>query len=103
MKISTNNNLNKYTSLHLHTKENSSDYVSSNITHKFDAITIQSNPRQIVERTFAESVAKAVSSDISQTASDAKLQNLQRQIADGTYQVDPHAIAFKMLLMGEGA
>lgn len=101
MKISTSNHLNKLTSLHLHTKENSSDHVSSNITHQFDAVTIQSNPRQIVEKTFAESVAQKISSEIAKPSSDEKLQNLHNQIANGTYQADPHAIAFKMLLMGE--
>lgn len=103
MKITTNNNLNKFTKLNLHTKENSSDYAASNITHKFDAITIQSSPKQIVEKTFAAAVSKEISSDISTPLSDRKLQQLQSQIADGTYQIDSHTIACKMLLLGEGA
>lgn len=101
MKISTNNNINKYTNLHLHTKEHSSDPAVSNMTHNFDALTIQSNPRQIEERTFAGAVAKKISSEISRPVSDEKLQTLKSQIADGTYQTDSRAIAFRMLLIGE--
>ena len=101
MKITTNNILNKFTELHLHTKENTSDMVSSNIAHKFDAVTIQSSHEEIAERTFAATVSKEISADISTPPAEGKLQQLQNQIADGTYQIDPHAIAFKMLFMRE--
>lgn len=97
MKISTNNIFKNYNDLQLHTKGNLVDGAASNDTHKFDVITIHSNPRQIEERTFADSAAREVSSQMKETVPDEKLQNLHSQIALGIYQIDTHAIASKML------
>lgn len=99
MKISTNNIFKNYTGLPIHTKEHFTEKASSNKDHKFDVITIQSNRRQIEERAFAESVSKELISNLDNTASEEKLQNLQNQIALGTYRIDSQAIASKILLV----
>ncbi len=101
MKISTNNIIKNYTDLRLHTKENSAPSVATpnNDSHKFDALIIQSKPWQIEEHTFAKSVSRQLSAEVSQTASAEKLQNLQNEISGNTYQVDAHAIASRMLLI----
>lgn len=98
MKIFTNNIFKNYTDLPLHTKEHTPENVALNVNHKFDVITIQSDRRQIEERTFAEKLSKELMSDVKQTASDEKVADLQNQIALGTYQVDTNAIASKILL-----
>lgn len=99
MKISTNNILKNYTDLPIHTTEYFADKISSNKNQKFDVITIQSNRRQIEERTFAEAVSKELHSAVNATASEEKLQNLQNQIQLGNYQIDTHALASKILLV----
>lgn len=99
MKIFTNPVLKNYGDVSLHTKEHSTDIVSSNSSHKFDVITIQSNKRQIEERTFAEALSKEVISDIKDTASEEKLNDLKNQIALGTYQIDTNALVSKILLV----
>ena len=81
MKISTNNVINNFTDIRIHTKENSAPSVVSNDEHNFDAIIIQSDPRQIEEHTFAKSLS------------------LQDRIASHTYHIDTHAIAARMLLL----
>ncbi len=99
MKITTNNLLKSYPDLRIHTKENSAPSAASKDGHSFDALIIQSNPRQIEEHTFAESVSRQLSSGMEETASAEKVQNLKNQIAAHTYQVDAYAIASKMLLV----
>lgn len=102
MKITTTNNIMKnYTDLRLHTtKDNSAPSVTpSGDGHSFDALIIQSNPRQIEEHTFAKSVSRQISSDMNYTASAEKIQNLKDQISRHTYQVDAYAIASRMLIL----
>ncbi len=103
MKITTNNVLKNYTELRPLAKENHASGASTDIGHNFDAVTIQSDPRKLEEHTFAKAVRQEISSDITRTAADEKLKELKRQIASNTYHVDPHAIAARMLLIGEGA
>lgn len=101
MKITTSNMIKNYTDLRIHTKENSAPSVvpPNNDSHKFDALIIQSKPRQIEEHTFAKSVSRQLSAEVSQTASAEKLQRLQNQISGNSYQVDASAIASRMLLV----
>ncbi|MEZ3485963.1 MAG: flagellar biosynthesis anti-sigma factor FlgM [Lachnospiraceae bacterium] len=99
MKISTNNVINNFTDLRIHTKENSAPSVVSNDEHNFDAVIIQSDPRQIEEHTFAKSLSRQLSSEVRNTASADKVQNLQDRIASRTYHIDAHAIAARMLLL----
>lgn len=103
MKITTNNVLKNYTEMRPLTKENHVSGASTDIGHNFDAVTIQSDPRKLEEHAFAKAVRQEISSDISKTATDRKLQDLKTQIASDTYHIDPHAIAARMLLIGEGA
>ncbi len=100
MKISNNNIIkNNYTDLRLHTKENSTPSVTSNDKHNYDAVIIQSNPRQIEEHTFAKAVSRQLSSEVSSIASAEKIGQLQQQISGHAYQIDAHAIASRMLLV----
>lgn len=100
MKITTNNNvMNNYTDLRIHTKDNATPSVVSNDGHNFDAVIIKSDPRQIEERTFAKDVSRRLSSEVKNTASADKIQNLQEQISANTYHVDAHAVAARMLLL----
>lgn len=103
MKITTNNVLKNYTEMRPLAKENHAAGASADIGHNFDAVTIQSDPRKLEEHSFAKAVRREISSDISRTASDQKLQELKTRIASNTYHIDPHAIAARMLLIGEGA
>ena len=88
-----------YPELRLHTKENLAPSAASNDGHSFDALIIQSNPRQIEEHTFAESVSRQLSSGMTDTASAEKVQDLKNKVAEHTYQIDAYAIASKILLV----
>lgn len=69
----------------------------------FDAISIQSNPREIAEKTFAVTISKQIADEIRIPASEDKLQELRDSISSSRYQIDPSLIASRMLLIGEGA
>lgn len=101
MKITNNNIIKNYTDLRIHTqKENSAPSVTpSSSGHSFDALIIQSNPRQIEEHTFAKNVARQISSDMNYTASAEKIQDLKNQISEHMYHIDAHAIASRMLML----
>lgn len=99
MKISNNNLIKNYTELRLHTKETSAPSVAPSEKHSFDAVIIQSNPRQIEEHTFAKAVSRQLSSEVSSIASAEKIGQLQKQVSEHMYQVDAHAIASRMLVI----
>lgn len=99
MKITNNNVINNYPDLRFRTKENPAPSAVPRDGHSFDAIIIQSDPRKIEEHNFAKSVSGQLSSEIRSSASPEKIQDLQRQIADHTYQIDAYAIASRMLLV----
>lgn len=99
MKININNSFQNYTDLRLHTKEASSVCTGINKPHKFDAITIQSNPRQIEEHTFANVLSKELSKEISTPTSEEKISLLKQQINSGSYSVNAQEIAAKILLI----
>ncbi len=99
MKIITNNVMKSYSDLRLHTKENPAPSAASTDGHSFDALIIQSNPRQIEEHTFAESVSRQLSSGMRETASAERVQDLKNQVAEGRYQVDAYAVASRILLV----
>lgn len=99
MKITTNNMIKNYPELRIHTKENTTPPTVSNDGHSFDAVIIKSNPRQIEEHNFAKSLSRKLSSEVNTTASAEKIESLQNQISEHTYQVDAYAIASRMLLL----
>lgn len=99
MKITTNNVMKSYPDLRIHTKENPAPSAAPSDGHSFDALIIQSNPRQIEEHTFAESVSRQLSSGIADTASAEKIQGLKNQVAEHSYQIDAYAIASRILLV----
>ncbi len=64
----------------------------------YDAIIIQSDSRQIAEKTFSSSLARAVSGEIRNAkASEEKIQNIKNQIDNGTYRIQFEQIASRML------
>lgn len=69
----------------------------------FDAISIQSNPREIAEKTFAATISKQISDEIRIPVSENRLQNLKDTVSSSAYQIDPSLIASRMLLIGEVA
>ena len=99
MKITTNNMIKNYPDLRIHTKENSTPPAVTNEGHSFDAIIIKSNTIQIEEHTFAMYFSRQLSSEVNATASAEKIERLQNQISEHTYQVDAYAIASRMLLI----
>lgn len=101
MKISTNNILKTYTDLHSHTREKAGTYKILDSEHNYDAITIQSNPREIAEHTFSSALAKKLSSEIAVPVSQEHLQSLREQVVARSYQPDSVAIAAKILLVEE--
>mgnify|MGYP001043697638 CR=1 FL=1 len=103
MKIYADKVLKNYAELRPSSKESHASDASSGVSHNFDAITIQSDPRKIEEHTFAQAVSKELSSEVAKTASDEKIAALKEQIASRNYQIDPYAIASRILLVGEGA
>ena len=99
MKISNANNLTPgYAGLSIRTKGHSSSSLPKNDEKSFDAISIQSEPRQIAERTFAAAISKELASDVRIPVSDARLKE---QISSHTYKIDASAIASRMLLCKE--
>lgn len=101
MKISINHLIRNYTDVNMHTKGTSAVHSISNTGHNFDAIIIQSDPRQVEERTFSEAVSKELLHAVSDDVSEEKVNSLQLQVAAGTYHIDSRSIASKILLLGE--
>lgn len=65
----------------------------------YDAIIIQSDSRQIAEKTFSSSLAQAVSGEVHNTqTSEEKIQDIKDQIKNGTYRIQFDQIASRMLL-----
>ena len=64
----------------------------------YDAIIIQSDSRQIAEKTFSSSLAQAVSGEVQNTQTpEQKIQDIKEQVHNGTYQVQFDKIASRML------
>ena len=99
MKVTINNVMKSYPDLRIHTRETSAPSTSSSDGHSFDALIIQSNPRQIEEHTFAESVSRQVSSGMKEAASAEKVENLRGLVAENAYPIDARAIASRILLV----
>lgn len=64
----------------------------------YDAIIIQSDSRQIAEKTFSSSLTQAVSGEVQNTQNpEQKIQDIKEQIQNGTYQIQFDKIASRML------
>ncbi len=98
MKIS-NHIIKNYTEPPLHAKEGSISHAAGSGGHNFDAVIIQSNPREIEEHHFAKVLAERLSSEIKNSAAPEKIHDLKSQISGNAYTVDVHAIASKILLV----
>ena len=64
----------------------------------YDTVTIN-GPRtdQAAEDSFARILAKSAASQVTRSASPERVQELSRQVADGTYQPDSSKIAGRLL------
>lgn len=68
----------------------------------YDAIIIQSDSRQIAEKTFSSSLAQAVSGEVRNTeTSKEKIQDIKNQIKNGSYAIQFDQIASRMLFHWE--
>lgn len=99
MKISINNIPKSYSDLQIQSKETSQPLSSLSEAASFDQLLIQSDPRQIEEASFAESLSKQLSNEVS--SSVGSYDKIKFQIQNHTYQVDAQAIASRILLLGE--
>lgn len=98
MKISIGTIVNNHTDLRSVSRNASGTSIAPNNGHSFDAVIIKSNPRQIEERTFAKTLSGEISSEVRETASPEKVQDLRQQVAEGRYAVDAYAVASRILL-----
>lgn len=64
----------------------------------FDEILISANSRQIEEKKIAEDLAHKAMSQIRQTTPLEKLEKLETSILEGSYRIDPDALASRILL-----
>lgn len=65
-----------------------------------DKINIRADGRQIMEKEFASRTAHDILLEVVASPSEKRLGELERQIAQGTYQVDVAAIAEKLFRYG---
>lgn len=102
MKISLNNISNYRPELPPVSKATAKAMNTEKDNRNYDAIIIQSDSRQIAEKTFSSSLARAVSGEVRSTqASEEKVQNIKNQIANGTYRIQFEQIASRMLFHRE--
>lgn len=99
MKISLNNISNYHTELPPVAKAAAKTTNTEKANRNYDAIIIQSDSRQIAEKTFSSSLAQAVSGEVRNAeTSEEKVQNIKNQIKNGTYAIQFDQIASRMLL-----
>ena len=98
MKISLNNISNYHTELPPVAKAAAKTTNTEKANRNYDAIIIQSDSRQIAEKTFSSSLAQAVSGEVQNTQNpEQKIQYIKEQVNNGTYQVQFDKIASRML------
>ncbi|MGO5053688.1 flagellar biosynthesis anti-sigma factor FlgM [Lachnospiraceae bacterium LCP25S3_G4] len=103
MKISIQNNKNNYFVNQLATQKRTDEHTIGNSSNRnFDAITIHSDAASIATKKFTDSVSSILMSELKKPSSPERLDTLQQQIQNGTYQVDANAIASQILLQGDG-
>ena len=99
MKISLNKISQYHTELPPVAKATAKATGAEKANRNYDAIIIQSDSRQIAEKTFSSSLAQAVSGEVRNAeTSEEKVQNIKNQIKNGTYAIQFDQIASRMLL-----
>ena len=102
MKISLNNISNYHLELPPVNKATAKATNTEKANRNYDAIIIQSDSRQIAEKTFSSSLARAVSGEVRNTqASEEKIQTIKNQIDSGTYRIQFEEIDSRMMLSRE--
>ena len=102
MKISINNIQKNYSDLQIQSKETHKSLASLSESEfsNFDQLLIQSDPKQIEESSFMESLSKQLPHEVSSSEKD--FEKIKSQVQNHTYQIDAQAIASRILLLGEG-
>ena len=102
MKISINNIQKNYSDLQIQSKETYKSLASLSESEfsNLDQLLIQSDPKQIEESSFMESLSKQLSHEVSSSEKD--FEKIKSQVQNHTYQIDAQAIASRILLLGEG-
>lgn len=67
--------------------------------HQYDSLTISAAPTG--ESRFQKELVSRISHEIRTSTTTGDIQMLRNQVASGTYQVDPSAIAARMLYLAE--
>lgn len=102
MKVSLNTISNYYTELPSAAKLTAKASGTEKGYRNYDAIIIQSDSRQIAEKTFSASLAHTVSGQVRDShATEQKLQDLKSQVLSGTYPIQYNQIASSILFSKE--
>lgn len=101
MKISLDNRLNYHKDITNMAKAQSNAASAGIHTKNYDAVTIQSDSRQIFEKTFSDKLKKSLTESVRQTTGEPKINDLKSQIQAGTYSLNFDALASRMLLIQE--
>ena len=67
--------------------------------HNYDSFSISSAPTG--DSRFQMDLVSRLSNEIRTATTTGDIQSLRRQVASGTYEVDPSAIAARMLFLAE--
>lgn len=97
MKISLNNILNRYVNPSENIKTNVSQASQKKISKNFDELIIRSNAT-VSEDKFINDLTNKISKEVRTSASSYKVQDIQSQIENGTYQIGLDEVVKKMML-----
>lgn len=67
-------------------------------SQNFDGIILSSAPDVSAEKTFADSLSSRLSLEVKQPVSADKIKELQKQIEQGSYEIDINTIADRIML-----
>lgn len=99
MKVDLQSKLNYYTPIIDSKRQMPHSSSSRKASRNFDGITIQSGIELNPEQQFADALTSRLSLEIRKPVSPNRIQDLQQQIDQGTYQIDINCIADKIMLV----
>lgn len=97
MKIDMQNPINYHIASIDSKKQTAHAETPAKTSRNFDAITISSEVETSQEQMFASSLTSRLSLELRKPANTGMVEDLQRQIEQGTYQVDVNVIADRIL------
>lgn len=98
MKISLNNRLNHYLNPSENAKTNVSKLSQRKISKNFDELIIHSN-NTASEDKFISDLTNKISKEVRTSASSYKMQDIQSQVENGTYQIGLDEVVKKLMLI----